>query len=93
MTSDVIPKNNAIAPRFRKHNSRGFAIYSSWNDDESITVGNISASESLSAKLDLNKLVSRHCAIVGSTGSGKSNTVAILLEAIAKRVFFLYPDY
>jgi ABC-type dipeptide/oligopeptide/nickel transport system ATPase component len=62
-------------------------IYGGLNDDESITVGNISASESLSAKLDLNKLVSRHCAIVGSTGSGKSNTVAILLEAIAKRDF------
>lgn len=62
-------------------------IYGGLKDDESITIGNISASESLSAKLDLNKLVSRHCAIVGSTGSGKSNTVAILLEAIAKREF------
>ena len=62
-------------------------IYGGLNDDESITVGNISASESLGAKLDLNKLISRHCAIVGSTGSGKSNTVAILLESIAKRDF------
>lgn len=62
-------------------------IYGGLKDNESITVGNISASESLSAKLDLNKLVSRHCAIVGSTGSGKSNTVAVLLEAIAKRNF------
>jgi len=62
-------------------------IYGGLNDDESITVGNISASESLGAKLDLNKLISRHCAIVGSTGSGKSNTVAILLESIAKRNF------
>ncbi len=62
-------------------------IYGSLGDDDSITVGNISVSESLSAKLDLNKLVSRHCAIVGSTGSGKSNTVAVLLEAIAKKEF------
>ena len=62
-------------------------VYGGLKDDDSITVGNISVSESLSAKLDLNKLVSRHCAIVGSTGSGKSNTVAILLEAIAKREF------
>lgn len=62
-------------------------IYGGLNDGDSITVGNISASESLGAKLDLNKLVSRHCAIVGSTGSGKSNTVAILLESIAKRNF------
>ncbi len=62
-------------------------VYGGLKDDDSITVGNISVSESLAAKLDLNKLVSRHCAIVGSTGSGKSNTVAILLEAIAKREF------
>ncbi len=62
-------------------------IYGGLKEDDSITVGNISVSESLAAKLDLNKLVSRHCAIVGSTGSGKSNTVSVLLEAIAKREF------
>ena len=62
-------------------------IYGGLGDNDSIVVGNISVSESLAAKLDLNKLVSRHCAIVGSTGSGKSNTVAVLLEAIAKKDF------
>lgn len=62
-------------------------VYGGLKDDDSITIGNISVSESLAAKLDLNKLVSRHCAIVGSTGSGKSNAVAIILEAIAKREF------
>lgn len=62
-------------------------IYGGYIDKSSITVGNISVSESLEAKLDLNKLVSRHCAILGSTGSGKSNTVSILLEAIAKKGF------
>jgi len=62
-------------------------VYGGLKDDDSITVGNISVSESLVAKLDLNKLISRHCAIVGSTGSGKSNTVSVLLESIAKRDF------
>ena len=62
-------------------------IYGGLKEDDSITVGNISVSESLAAKLDLNKLLSRHCAIVGSTGSGKSNTVSVLLEAIARREF------
>ncbi|KFN39003.1 MAG: DNA helicase [Sulfuricurvum sp. MLSB] len=62
-------------------------IYGGLKEDDSITVGNISVSESLAAKLDLNKFISRHCAIVGSTGSGKSNTVSVLLEAIAKREF------
>lgn len=62
-------------------------IYGGYQDSNSITVGNISVSESLDAKIDLDKLISRHCAIVGSTGSGKSNSVAVLLEAIAKREF------
>jgi hypothetical protein len=62
-------------------------IYGGYEDLNSITIGNISASESLDAKLDLDKLISRHCAIVGSTGSGKSNSVSVLLEAIAKRNF------
>lgn len=62
-------------------------IYGGYEDSNSITVGNISVSESLDAKVDLDKLISRHCAIVGSTGSGKSNAVSVLLEAIAKRDF------
>ena len=59
-------------------------VYGGWNETSAITVGNISVSESLAAKIDIDKLVTRHCAILGSTGSGKSNTVAVLLEAIAK---------
>lgn len=62
-------------------------IYGGYEEANSITVGNISVSESLDAKIDLDKLVSRHCAIIGSTGSGKSNSVSVLLEAIAKRNF------
>jgi DNA helicase HerA-like ATPase len=62
-------------------------IYGGFDEKNSIVVGNISVSESLPAKLDLDKLVTRHCTIVGSTGSGKSNTVAIILEAIARGGF------
>lgn len=62
-------------------------VYGGYEDANSITVGNISVSESLDAKIDLDKLISRHCAIVGSTGSGKSNSVSVLLESIAKRDF------
>ena len=40
-------------------------IYGGFNDKNSITVGNISVSESLPAKIDLDKLVTRHCALVG----------------------------
>lgn len=62
-------------------------IYGGYEDHNSITVGNISASSSLEAKLDIDKLIARHCAIVGSTGSGKSNTVGVLLKAIATKGF------
>lgn len=60
-------------------------IYGGYDENNSISIGNISISESLNAKIDLNKLISRHCAIVGSTGSGKSNAVGVLLKAIADK--------
>lgn len=62
-------------------------IYGGYDELNSITVGNISISESLNAKLDINKLISRHFAILGSTGSGKSNAVGVVLSAIAKKDF------
>lgn len=62
-------------------------IYGGYDDKNSITVGNISVSESLNAKIDLNKLVSRHCAVLGSTGCGKSNSVGVMLNAIANKDF------
>ncbi|WP_418894720.1 ATP-binding protein [Limibacterium fermenti] len=62
-------------------------IYGGYEEANSITVGSISVSESLDAKIELDKLISRHCAIVGSTGSGKSNSVSVLLQSIANRNF------
>ena len=62
-------------------------VYGGYDDSNSITVGNISISESLNAKIDLNKMISRHCAILGSTGSGKSNAVGVVLNAIANKEF------
>lgn len=62
-------------------------IYGGYEESNSITIGSISVSESLDAKIDLDKLISRHCAIVGSTGSGKSNAVSVLLQSIANREF------
>lgn len=62
-------------------------IYGGYDDNNAITIGNISISESLNAKTDLNKLISRHCAILGSTGSGKSNAVGVILKAISGKDF------
>ena len=48
-----------------------------------VIVGTLSSAESISAKISLNELVTRHSAVLGSTGSGKSTTIASLLRAIA----------
>ena len=47
-----------------------------------VTVGTLSSAESIPAKVALDELVTRHSAILGSTGSGKSTTVASLLRAV-----------
>lgn len=62
-------------------------IYGSTKEERTITVGHIAAASGISGDLDLGQLVTRHCAVVGSTGSGKSNLVAVLLEAIATQGF------
>ena len=60
-------------------------VYGGYNAQASIVIGNHSASEGLAAHLDMDKLVSRHCAILGATGSGKSNAVSIVVKAIAEK--------
>jgi uncharacterized protein len=52
-----------------------------------VPLGTHSASESLIAALDIDKLVTRHAAVLGSTGSGKSNTVANLLKSLTSGGF------
>lgn len=49
-----------------------------------VEIGTHATSESLSASIDLDKIVTRHAAILGSTGSGKSNTVAKFLKALTE---------
>jgi DNA helicase HerA-like ATPase len=48
-----------------------------------VTIGRLAAAESIPVRIDLDKLLTRHSAIVGSTGSGKSTTVASLLRSIS----------
>ena len=47
-----------------------------------IVVGTLASAESIPAKVALNELITRHSAVLGSTGSGKSTTIASLLKAI-----------
>ena len=52
------------------------------DDSGQIIIGSLSSSESIPAKLSLDELITRHSAVLGSTGSGKSTTIASLLQAI-----------
>ena len=58
-----------------------FDIYGQ-QDTGSIEIGKHSSSENLSVYVDIHKLVLRHCAILGATGSGKSNTTVSILKSI-----------
>jgi hypothetical protein len=62
-------------------------IYGATKEERAITVGHIAAASGISGSLDLGRLVTRHSVIVGSSGSGKSNLVAVLVEAIATQGF------
>lgn len=67
--------------------------------EHSLSLGVYTIDESAKAFLDGNKLFQRHAALLGSTGSGKSWTVAAILEQTAKLpssniiVFDLHGEY
>lgn len=48
-----------------------------------VKLGHVANAESIPALVDVNKLITRHSAIVGTTGSGKSTTVASILNALS----------
>lgn len=51
-------------------------------DAGQIVIGRLAGAESIPVRIDLDRLVTRHSAVLGSTGSGKSTTVTSLLHAI-----------
>ncbi|MBX9934872.1 MAG: DUF853 family protein [Methylobacterium sp.] len=58
-------------------------IYGYGGDDQ-VPVGTLSSAENIVVRLSLDNLVTRHSAILGSTGAGKSTTVASLLRSIVR---------
>jgi uncharacterized protein len=48
-----------------------------------VVVGRLANAESIPVRIDLDKLLTRHSAVLGSTGSGKSTAVASLLRSIS----------
>ena len=56
-----------------------------WSRDKkgTVSVGQIAAGSGIPADISIAGLVTRHCAVVGSTGAGKSNLVTVLLECVS----------
>lgn len=63
-------------------------IYGRPDEPKYIRIGSLASSEAIPALVDINKIVTRHCAVVGSTGSGKSTTVAGLMSSLTKEGLF-----
>ncbi len=73
------PRMGAIAHRIRASDLEAMHH----NDgDMTISVGHLAQEPSIAAKVDLDRLTSRHFAIVGSTGTGKSTSVTLILHKI-----------
>ena len=59
------------------------AVYPPRGDDR-LRIGRLAAAEELPVSLDAGRMVLRHGAVVGSTGSGKTTTVAKILQQFAR---------
>lgn len=53
-----------------------------------VRVGQLASAESIPALVDIDRLVTRHSAVVGATGAGKSTTIASLLAALSEEKQF-----
>lgn len=59
------------------------SIYGQPDKPYFVKVGHVSNADSIPALIDVNKLITRHSAVVGTTGSGKSTTVASIINALS----------
>lgn len=59
------------------------AIYGAGDPEDYVSVGHLASAESIPSLVNINKLLTRHSAVVGTTGSGKSTTVAGLLNSLS----------
>lgn len=87
------PYIGAEAHRIRKKDLT--TIYRA-SDESAVTIGALSQAADIPAVVSVDALLSRHFAVVGTTGTGKSTAVTLLLHLIAKhkpnqRVLILDP--
>lgn len=76
------PHLGAVAHRIRKRDL--LTIYKS-SDESAVTVGSLSQAPDIPAVISVDALLSRHFSVVGTTGTGKSTAVTLILHLIAKQ--------
>lgn len=98
-TLNTVPSINADCFLLQSTDLSSFMNVISSNSANPLTLGKYTISEESNANLDGNKFFQRHAVIVGGTGSGKSWTVAKILEKATKLqsinsiVFDLHGEY
>ncbi len=98
-TLNTVPSIDADCFLLQGTELSNFMNIISSNSENPLTIGKYTISEESNANLDGNKFFQRHAVIVGGTGSGKSWTVANILEKATKLksinclVFDLHGEY
>ena len=98
-TLNTVPSINADCFLLQGEELSEFMGMISTNSDNPLTIGKYTISDNSTANLDGNKFFQRHAVIVGGTGSGKSWTVANVLDKAAQLksvncvVFDLHGEY
>ena len=98
-TLNTVPSINADCFLLQGNDLSTFMNIISSNSENPLKIGKYTISEESAANLDGNKFFQRHAVIVGGTGSGKSWTVATILEKATKLqsinsvVFDLHGEY
>lgn len=75
------PQMGCIAHRIR---GSDLAIIYKTEGDTVVKVGQLTQDQSIDAKIEIDKLLSRHFAVVGTTGVGKSTSVTLIMRKVIK---------
>ncbi|MCB1419128.1 MAG: DUF87 domain-containing protein, partial [Notoacmeibacter sp.] len=76
------PYMGAVAHRIRSGDLK--AIYES-TSREAVSIGEVTQDRSIPALIDIDKLLARHFAVVGTTGVGKSTAVSLILRKVVEK--------
>ena len=69
-----------------------------FRDSNGLKLGHLISNENVEVNVDINKMVSRHLAILAMTGAGKSNTVSVLIDGLLQKngcplIFDMHSEY